>query len=233
VAGLQPGDSYSFGVAASSATGRTEAHLSFETQPLGACAAGCPYKTGVSLEAIELGRLLAEGAPAREAARQQAAREQTEREAALAKADQPAPARPSSAPATAIGGVALAGTSVTVQNNGTALVKLTCLGVADCRGKLTLTAQIAAKAKGVGEKRPPGSATSAAITIGAVGFSVAGDETKTVRVVLNAAGRALLRADHGRLSASLALLEQAPGAANTQMKAVRLVQLKTTMGRKR
>jgi hypothetical protein len=48
----------------------------------------------------------------------------------------------------------------------------------------------------------------------------------TVKVTLDAFGRALLGADHGRLRASLALLELAPSPENTQTKIVHLVQQK-------
>jgi hypothetical protein len=119
------------------------------------------------------------------------------------------------------GGIALAGTSVTVQPNGAGLVKLECLGIAVCRGKLRLTAKIAARAKGAN-----GKSKARAVSIGSASFSIAGDETKTVKLDLNAAGRALLGADHGRLNASLQILELAPGAGNTQVKAVRLVKEK-------
>ena len=78
---------------------------------------------------------------------------------------------------------------------------------------------------GKGKKRP---AHIAATTIGTVGFSIAGDETKTVRVELNAAGGALLKAENGRPGASLTILELAPNRENTQMKAVRLVEQKMT-----
>jgi hypothetical protein len=220
VTGLQPGDSYSFGVAASNAAGKVEAHLSFETQQLGACATGCPYKTGISLQSEELGRLLAEGAPAREAARQQAAKEQAEREAAATRVDQPSTAPTSSPPATVTGGVSLAATSVTVQSNGMALVKLTCLGIASCHGKLTLTASDPTKARGAKAKR------ARPIKIGTVSFTISGDEAKSVKVKLDTFGRALLSTDRGRLSASLALLELAPSPENTQTKTVQLVQQK-------
>jgi hypothetical protein len=53
-----------------------------------------------------------------------------------------------------------------------------------------------------------------------------------VSIKLDVAGRAAFRAEHGRLSASLALLELAPGAANTQTKAVQLVQ-RSARGRKK
>ncbi len=121
------------------------------------------------------------------------------------------------------GGLSLTATSVTVQRDGTALVKLECLGIASCRGKLMLTAKVAPEAKG--RKKPVGAkTTTTTTTIGTVSFSIAGDETKTVKVDLNAAGRALLNADHGRVDASLQILELAPGPGNTQTKAVRLLQ---------
>lgn len=222
--GLQPGDSYSYGVAASNAAGRVEAHLSFETKQLGACATGCPYETGVSKEAEELGRLWAEGAPAREAEHQaKAAKEQVEREAA-ARADQPVMVPTTSPPATVAGSVSFAATNVMIQGNGMALVKLTCLGIASCHGKLTLTAKIASKTKG---KKPARTAT-----IGTVGFSITGDETKSVKINLNAAGRALLEADHGHFRANLAILEFAPSPENTQTKTVQLVQEKVIRRKK-
>jgi hypothetical protein len=92
-----------------------------------------------------------------------------------------------------------------------------------------LTAKIASRAKG---KKPARTSAITTTTIGTVSFSIAGDETKAVRVGLNAAGRALLKADHGRCSASLAILELAPGAENTQRETVRLV-LQETAGRKK
>jgi hypothetical protein len=135
------------------------------------------------------------------------------------------------------GGVSLAGTSVTVQRDGIALVKLECLGSETCHGKLTLTAPIASRgevgaSKGESQGNGRGKKASAgAITIGTVDYSIPGDEAKTVRVRLDAAGRALLGADRGRLSASLALLEVAPTPANTQTKTVSLVQRKTANAR--
>jgi hypothetical protein len=129
------------------------------------------------------------------------------------------------------GSVSLASTSVTVQSNGAALVKLNCLGVAECKGKLTLTAKMASKTKG--KKKPARTATATATTIGAVSFSIAGDETKTVKVELNAPGRMLLKADHGRCDASLEILELAPGAPNKQTKTVRLVQEKAAQTKQR
>ena len=168
----------------------------------------------------------AEGALAREAARQQAAKEQAEREAAAKVASQPVTTTTSSPPAAVTsGGVSLAATTVTVQSSGMALVRLNCLGIASCRGKLTLTAKSSVEATGKKKAR--------AIMIGTVRFVISGDKAKTIKFDLNAAGRTLLGADHGRCSASLAILELAPGPENTQTKAVHLVQRKTTKRRNR
>jgi hypothetical protein len=232
VSGLRAGYIYYYGVLATNSAGKAEVRgRSFETQAAGACGDGCPYETHVSKEAEELGQKFAEGAPAREAERQaKAAKEREEREAALAKDDQPI-ATPTSGPSTpAAGGVTLASTGIVVQKNGTVLVKLNCLGIESCRGKLTLTAKDAVKVQGAHARDAKGKKASA-VSIGIVSYSVAGDETKTVDVKLDAAGRALLSADRGRLSASLAILELAPNPANTQTKAVRLVQRKSVKGR--
>ncbi len=127
------------------------------------------------------------------------------------------------------GGISLAGTSLTVQSNGEALVKLNCLGIDSCRGKLTLTAKGAVEAKGrTVEAR--GKKKTCPVAIGTVSFSISGDETKTVKIKLDAAGRALLSADHRGCNASLAILELAPSPENTQTKAVRLVQRTVSKG---
>jgi hypothetical protein len=228
MSGLQPGYNYLFRVAASNAVGRVEARLSFETQQLGACATGCPYKTGPSLAALEQSRKYGEEAPIRQTAREQAAKEQAEREAALAKADQPASATTNNPPSTVSesGDVVLASTGITVQSDGTAVVKLNCLGIESCHGKFTFMAKSSVKTKG--KKKT----TTHPMTIGTASFTIAGDETKTVRVKLDVAGRALLKADHGRCSASMTILELAPSPENTQTKAVHLMQKKTTEARK-
>jgi hypothetical protein len=142
------------------------------------------------------------------------------------------PSQATSPPATSpspslTGHVSLAGTQITVQSDGVAPVKLECVGEATCDGKLTLTARVAVKAKG---RRK---ATRRTATIGAVSFSITGEETKTVNIKLDAAGRAALSADHGRLSASLAILELAPSPQNTQVKVVRLVQQKAHLKTKK
>src|ERR1700722_19236569 len=151
---LQPGYSYSYWAVATNSAGKVQSRERvFETQPAGACSEGCheevpPYESKLSPGIEESARNYAEGALAREAERQaKAAKEQAEREAA-ARANQPVIPTTSSPPPAATGSVSLSSTSVTVQSNGMALVKLNCLGVESCRGKLTLTAQGTAKAKG-------------------------------------------------------------------------------------
>jgi len=125
------------------------------------------------------------------------------------------------------GSVSLADTGVTVQGAGVVLVKLECRGSETCSGKLTLSAKIPATSKRAakGEKRRSWATTTS--TIGSASFSVAGDEAKTLQVKLDAAARAALSSDHGRLSASLAILELAPNPANIQTATVQLAQQKT------
>ena len=66
------------------------------------------------------------------------------------------------------GGVALAATSITVQSNGMALVKLNCLGITSCHGKLTLRAKNGARGKGKGNGKGNGKKALGAVTIGTV-----------------------------------------------------------------
>ncbi len=243
---LQPGTSYWYVIVASSAAGRAESHdRPLTTQPADACNVVCPPKTEISEQAEESARIAAEEKnPAREAERAQVAREQAEREAAATRAGQPSttpvPAKTSpSVPAT--GGVALADTSITVQSNGIALVRLNCLGIASCHGKLTLTVH-GTKAQGTGEVKDISKASATgkakgrkqphAVTLGTVSFAISGDEAKTVKLKLNATGRALLSSDHGHLSASLAILELAPSPKNTQTKTTHLTEQHKAGGKK-
>ncbi len=203
VTGLMPGYDYSFRVAATNAAGNAEAHIWFKTAQLGAYATMCPVKTEPSPEDLEGDRKYAEGAPAREAEQQRAAKEQAEREA-TSKAPSQSPARITTQPtAETDGGLSLAGTTIALQQGRVSLVKLECLSSASCRGKLTLLVNAVAKASGRHTRARPA-------TIGVASVSIAGDEIKTVRVDLDAAGRALLRANHGRLRARVAILELAP-----------------------
>jgi hypothetical protein len=125
------------------------------------------------------------------------------------------------APATGIaasesGAVSLAGTSVTVQSNGMALVKLDCIGIASCHGKLTLTGKSTPKK---GKKAKPE-------TIGTATFSIPAGKTVTIELKLNATGRSLLGTAHGHLSASLRILKSSPAPSQTHTESVHLVQQK-------
>jgi hypothetical protein len=122
--------------------------------------------------------------------------------------------------------VSLTATNVAVQSSGMALVKLNCVGIVGTHGMLTLTAKGTVRATGK-KKR------ARTVTIGTGSFSIAGDETKTVKVDLNAAGRALLSTNHGRLSADLSIIEQASRPENAQTKAVRLIQREAAKKTKR
>jgi hypothetical protein len=236
VTGLKPGK-YWFGVSAVNADGEASWSsdiLTVPEVPPGACPDGCPT-TSEPYKPPELPWANESGAEAAAKTIQ----EQRAKEAAATKEQEEAKARAAAlfaneeaarkhrqeeeaAAAKDTGGVTLADTGITVQGDGTALVKLNCLGIESCHGKLTLSAEIASKAKGKGKKKP-----ARKVSIGTVSFSVAGDETKIVTLDLNAAGRALLGADHGHCSASLALLELALGPQNVQTKTVHLVQQKT------
>ncbi len=143
---------------------------------------------------------------------------QEEAAAASHKQEEEAAPKKKKEEAPATGGISLAATDITVQSDGVALVKLDCLGIASCHGKLTLTAKSSVKGKGAKNARK--------VTIGTVSFSIAGDEAKTEKIKLNTAGRALLIADHGHCSANLRILELAPSPKNTQTKTVLLVQQK-------
>jgi hypothetical protein len=98
--------------------------------------------------------------------------------------------------------VSLAGTDVTVQSNGVALVKLDCTGNESCTGKLTLSAttSMAKQTK----KR------SQTITIGTDGFLLANGTTTAAHVKLNAAGRKLLVNAHQHLTAQLEIQKLTP-----------------------
>jgi hypothetical protein len=122
------------------------------------------------------------------------------------------------AAATSPGEISLPSTSVPVQSNQ-ALVKLDCTGSEDCHGKLTLIAKSTIKAKGKKKIKT--------VTIGAESFSISGDRTTTVKIDLDATGRALLTTGHGRLTAHLAILELEPGPKQTRSESVQLIQQKT------
>ncbi len=108
-------------------------------------------------------------------------------------------------------GVSLIGRRITVRGRRRAALKLARKGSAGsvlaCRGRVTLEVKVKAKAK-VSRKR-----RTETKTIGTAGFSIAPGKSKVVTIKLNASGRALLAAGHGRLGASLVILRVSPGPA--------------------
>ncbi len=133
----------------------------------------------------------------------------------------------STAAAPETGFLSLDSTSVKTQITGRAIVELNCFGIASCRGdlKLTATGAISIKRKG----RKPHVEKLHDVTIATGGFAIEGDETKDVNLELSSTGRALLQADRGHLSASLEIIELAPGSRPEQNATVSLIASKTQL----
>ena len=110
--------------------------------------------------------------------------------------------------ASAAGGrVTLARTTVTMRANGRAAVRLRCIAVLPCTGRLTITAAT---------KSPRGRSRSA--TVGTASFSIPAGRLTTVKVRLNSAGRALLSAHRGRLTVKLAIRKRSPHPADADLR---------------
>ena len=147
------------------------------------------------------------------------AREKREAEATAAKKHQEEEAagistkkQEEQAKTAAAGSVSLASSVIGVQSGGKASVKLTCAGTTTCAGKLTLTVSLKGKGKGKHGKK------AKTETIGTAAFSIPAGKTGVVAIKLTTAGRTLLKAGHGKLSASLTILKSSPAPANTQRK---------------
>ncbi len=158
------------------------------------------------------------------------ARERREEEAAATKKHQEEEAaviatkkQEEQAKIAAAGSVSLASSVINVHSGGKASVELTCTGTATCSGRLTLVASV----KGKHGKK------AKAETIGTATFSIPAGKTRVVTITLTAAGHALLKAGHGKLSASLTILESSPSPASTQHKTIQLVQKTATKAKKR
>jgi hypothetical protein len=109
------------------------------------------------------------------------------------------------------GSVSLDGPTIAVQHSGEATVKLTCTGNSTCSGRLGLVAESSAEN---GRKSR---------TIGTATYSISAETTESVKLTLNAFGRALLSIDHGRRSATLLVHKSFPVPSQTQAENVRLV----------
>ncbi|HEX4114677.1 MAG TPA: hypothetical protein VHY18_02250 [Solirubrobacteraceae bacterium] len=137
-----------------------------------------------------------------------------EQEAANRRANQLPPPLP--IPAETIppdaGEVSLVGSKIAVRRDGVALVKLGCKAGEGCIGTLTLTVASNSGAHGRSRK----------VTIATRQFSIRHGASTTVKLVLNRTGRALLDADHGRLSARMVVVQPELGPEWTRTKDVRL-----------
>ncbi|MGC2374079.1 MAG: IPT/TIG domain-containing protein [Solirubrobacteraceae bacterium] len=122
------------------------------------------------------------------------------------------------------GSVSLAGSTITVQGSGTAGIKLTCTGTDTCSGKLTLTTKRTTK-----KSKKKHTKTQ---TIGTTTYSISAGKTATIKIALNATGRVLLSAAHGRLNATLTILKSSPSPAVTQTASVHLALQKATKTKK-
>ena len=111
--------------------------------------------------------------------------------------------------------VSLVSRVITVRRNGRAAVKLSCRGTAKCAGILKLTVKTRPR-----KKRHPGKPEIIAISK----FAVAPHTTAVIELKLNRAGRSLMKATHGRLSASLTIMETAPAPSHIDKQSVRLTQ---------
>jgi hypothetical protein len=118
--------------------------------------------------------------------------------------------------------VSLVKRSILVKSHSRAVLKLTSKGPGTCRGKLKLFVKVKA-AKGRAKTK----------TIATGSFSIAAGKARTITLKLNATGRALLSAGHGRLSARLSILRVSPAPRVTLTSAVRLAsqKRKTTSGK--
>jgi hypothetical protein len=126
------------------------------------------------------------------------------------------------AKAAATGSVSLDGSVLSIQSGGKGSVKLICTGTATCAGKLTLmvTGKHGKKAK--------------AETIGTAAFSIpAGKIGHVVTITLTATGRALLKADHGKLGAILTIVKSSPAPTSTARASVQLVREKAAKAKRR
>jgi hypothetical protein len=111
--------------------------------------------------------------------------------------------------------VSLVSRAITVRRHGRAAVKLSCRSTVKCVGSLKLTTKTRPR-----KKRHPGKTE----IIASSKFAVAPDTTAIIELKLNAAGRSLLKAAHGRLGASLTVMETSPTPSHIDKQGVRLTQ---------
>jgi Bacterial Ig-like domain (group 3) len=112
--------------------------------------------------------------------------------------------------------ISLASTDLGVRSTGVALVEMHCTGaLVACSGTLTLAVRESPHGKGAHK-------SASTVTIGTATFTIASGVTTAVRLRLTAAGRALLHADHGHLSAVLTVAGSGAGAPPPRVESVHL-----------
>jgi hypothetical protein len=112
-------------------------------------------------------------------------------------------------------GASLMGSKIAVRAR-TALVKIRRTGTGGCRGHVTLSVKVKMAGKGKHAK-------SKLKAIGTANFTLSSASTLIVKIKLNAAGRALLKAAHGRLNAHVLVFKSTPAPDQAHTSTVRLV----------
>jgi len=97
----------------------------------------------------------------------------------------------------------------------TAVLKLHCHGGFACIGRLTISART------LGKRKPH--ARSHSVTLGVSSFQIAGGETKSLKLKLGGPVRDLLNAGHGRLAATLSIVEREATASRVEHKRIELI----------
>ncbi len=112
--------------------------------------------------------------------------------------------------------VSLWSRQIAVRFFSSAALRLLRTGTGLCRGTVTLRYKVKTRGRHFKLK-----------TIGSAGFSISPGASQVVRIRLNKAGRAVLRARRGRLNASLAIVRAVPAPALGRTASVRLSVKKT------
>jgi hypothetical protein len=112
--------------------------------------------------------------------------------------------------------VGVSGTSLTVKRNGQASAALWCAGrAAQCSGELVLLANQRFKRAGHLHTRT--------VTLASARFTIPAGTITAIKLTLGAPARALLRAAHGRLAATLRVQKSSPSPAQALSASVRLL----------
>jgi streptogramin lyase len=112
------------------------------------------------------------------------------------------------------GSVSLVASTIDVRRSGEATLRLLCTGTVTCTGKLILAVKGHAK-KGKKAKTED---------VGTAHFSLSAGRNVAISVKLNAVGRALLKAAHGHLNATLTLDKSSPSPNESKTRVVHLVE---------